>query len=183
MARIGDGQGRTLLHMPTGAGKTRTAMHIVAQALGAREPSLVVWLASTKELLEQAAEAFLLALPSLGDREVDVGSAAQFRRGPKSALPDAVFAHALMEFWRARYPSRRHLSIETVSSDVGSPGRVFLLDEDSVAERLERIDVATSGAVWWDESSGLRQVACREPEAVDPLSLNLPERGPIEVAA
>lgn len=102
---------------------------------------------------------------------VDVGSAAQFRRGPKSTLTDDVFAHALMEFWQDRYPSRRHLSIETVASEPGSPGRVFLLDEDSVAERLERIDVATNGAVWWDESSGLRQIACREPEHVDPLGV------------
>lgn len=102
---------------------------------------------------------------------LDVGSAAQFRRGAKPTLDDAVFAHALMEFWRDRYPNRRHLSIETVSSEPGSPGRVFLLDEDSVAERLERIDSATDGAVWWDESSGLRQIACRDPLAVDPLKL------------
>lgn len=113
---------------------------------------------------------------------VDVGSAAQFRRGPKPTLPDDVFAHALMEFWRERYPSRRHLSIETVSSEPGSPGRVFLLDEDSVAERLERIDVATSGAVWWDESSGLRQIACREPGSVDPLGLGVAQSECLEAA-
>ncbi len=102
---------------------------------------------------------------------VDVGSAAQFRRGPKATLPDDVFAHALMDFWRDRYPNRRHLSIETVACEPGSPGRVFLLDEDSVAERLERIDSVTGGAVWWDESSGLRQIACRDPETVDPFML------------
>ena len=114
---------------------------------------------------------------------VDVGSAAQFRRGPKPTLPDEVFAHALMEFWRDRYPNRRHLSIETVSSEPGSPGRVFLLDEDAVAERLERIDVATSGLVWWDESSGLRQVACRDPEAVDPLGVGASRGDLVGVAA
>ncbi|MDJ0275407.1 DUF4007 family protein [Sphingomonas sp. 2R-10] len=113
---------------------------------------------------------------------VDVGSAAQFRRGPKPTLGDDVFAHALMEFWRQRYPSRRHLSIETVASEPGSPGRVFLLDEDSVAERLERIDAATSGQVWWDESSGLRQIACRDPEAVDPLGLRNDAIVQLEVA-
>ncbi|EYD75311.1 hypothetical protein Rumeso_03135 [Rubellimicrobium mesophilum DSM 19309] len=50
---------------------------------------------------------------------------------------------------------------------------MFLLDEDSIAERLERIDGVTGGAVWWDESSGLRQIACRDPEIVDPLGLGL----------
>ena len=113
---------------------------------------------------------------------VDVGSAVQFRRGPKPTLPDDVFAHALMEFWRERYPSRRHLSIETVATEPGSPGRVFLLDEDSVTERLERIDVVTSGAVWWDESSGLRQITCREPDEVDPLELRSDRSESLEAA-
>jgi hypothetical protein len=114
---------------------------------------------------------------------LEVGSAAQFRRGAKPTLDDAVFAHALMEFWRDRYPSRRHLSIETIASEPGSPGRVFLLDEDSVAERLERIDAITADAVWWDESSGLRQIACRDPLAVDPLGLNMvPTAGEREAA-
>jgi hypothetical protein len=51
-----------------------------------------------------------------------------------------------------------------------------------VAERLERIDVATAGAVWWDESSGLRQIACREPEMVDPLGLGVTQVDCLEAA-
>ncbi|HSF76753.1 MAG TPA: DEAD/DEAH box helicase family protein, partial [Microcoleus sp.] len=34
---------RVLLHMPTGSGKTRTAMHIIADRLRSQEPTLVVW--------------------------------------------------------------------------------------------------------------------------------------------
>ena len=45
---------RAVLHLPTGVGKTRTAMHVVADSLRTHEPSVVVWLASGKELLEQA---------------------------------------------------------------------------------------------------------------------------------
>ena len=62
--------GRTLIHMPTGAGKTRTAMHFIAQMLNENEPCLVVWLASGRELLEQASEAFAKAWSVLGNREV-----------------------------------------------------------------------------------------------------------------
>lgn len=70
--RVGKGQGRTLIHMPTGSGKTRTAMHLVARALNEHEPCVVVWLATSRELLEQAAETFEKAWKSLGNREVEM---------------------------------------------------------------------------------------------------------------
>ena len=47
---------RVLLHLPTGAGKTRIATHVACELLNrSREGTLVVWLASGTELLEQAA--------------------------------------------------------------------------------------------------------------------------------
>ena len=58
--------------MPTGAGKTRTAMHVIADHLRAREPGLVVWLASSEELCEQAAQEFEEAWGHLGDRGTKV---------------------------------------------------------------------------------------------------------------
>ena len=87
--------------------------------------------------------------------------AAQFRRGPKPTLPDEVFASALVEFWQSRYETRGALSVETVTQEPGSPGRAFLLDEESVAERLERISDVTDGNLAWDEGAGLRQVAAK----------------------
>lgn len=66
------GHGRVVLHMPTGAGKTRTAMHVVSRFLCAMEPRVVVWLASSAELLDQAADAFQEAWLHLGNRDVDL---------------------------------------------------------------------------------------------------------------
>lgn len=63
---------RVLLHMPTGSGKTRTAMNVVCQALNAAEPRLVVWLAHSEELCEQAVQEFQAAWGSLGNRAVRV---------------------------------------------------------------------------------------------------------------
>lgn len=63
---------RVLLHMPTGAGKTRTAMHIVCTTLRQHEPSVVIWLAYSEELCGQAATEFEKAWSHLGDRHVDV---------------------------------------------------------------------------------------------------------------
>jgi superfamily II DNA or RNA helicase len=57
----------TLVHMPTGSGKTRTAMHIVATILQTKPDRLIVWLAQTSELLEQAASEFEKAWSALGD--------------------------------------------------------------------------------------------------------------------
>lgn len=61
---------RTLLHMPTGSGKTRTAMNVVANYLRERAKGVVVWLAHSEELCEQAADEFQKAWHFLGIREV-----------------------------------------------------------------------------------------------------------------
>lgn len=63
---------RVVLHMPTGAGKTRTAMNVVANTLRAGEPRLAVWLAASEELCQQAAEEFVKAWQHLGDRPLKV---------------------------------------------------------------------------------------------------------------
>ncbi|MHA7965814.1 DEAD/DEAH box helicase [Paenibacillus sp. CAU 1782] len=63
---------RVLLHMPTGSGKTRTAMNIISEHLRKQEPTIVVWLAASEELCEQAAEEFEKAWACLGNREIAV---------------------------------------------------------------------------------------------------------------
>lgn len=90
-----------------------------------------------------------------------------FRRGPKPSLPDEVFLFALLEFWSGAYASRRSFSVDFLTYERGSPGLVFLLDEESVAERLARLDDLTAGALNWDESSGMRQVYAPRLEDTD----------------
>jgi hypothetical protein len=104
---------------------------------------------------------------------VGVGSAFRFRRGPKPTLPDEVFLFGLLAFWRQLYPTRREFSVEAVTHEPGSPGRVFLLDEDSVAERLASAADLTGGAIRWDESTGMRQVYANDLDGIDPLGLLL----------
>ena len=62
--------GRVMLHLPTGVGKTRTAISIVATHLRSRPEGLVIWLAAGRELLEQAVEEFSETWAAVGDRDV-----------------------------------------------------------------------------------------------------------------
>jgi superfamily II DNA or RNA helicase len=61
---------RVVLHMPTGAGKTRVAMSVIADHLRKHEPTLVIWLANSEELCEQSASEFETAWSYLGNRDV-----------------------------------------------------------------------------------------------------------------
>lgn len=100
-------------------------------------------------------------------QSVDNAATFQFRRGPKMTLPDEVFLYGLLQFWETFAPTRRDFSVESLSHDPGSPGRVFLLDEESVVERLISLGDLTEGAIWWDESAGMRQV--RSSRRVDQI--------------
>ena len=60
---------RVLLHMPTGAGKTRTAINLVCNHLKENTKSLVVWLAHTEELCQQAHDEFNKGWAIIGNRQ------------------------------------------------------------------------------------------------------------------
>ncbi|WP_193174100.1 DUF4007 family protein [Oricola nitratireducens] len=81
-------------------------------------------------------------------------------RGPKSSLGEGVFAYALVDFW-SKYSDSNTLSFEAIAHEPGSPGRVFLLDENELAERLSDIEETTAGAIQWSETAGLKQLLRR----------------------
>lgn len=72
LALMSDGRRRVVVHMPTGSGKTRTALDTIAETLNRNEPALVLWLAYSEELCEQAASEFEACWASRGDRPLDV---------------------------------------------------------------------------------------------------------------
>ena len=81
----------------------------------------------------------------------------RFVRGPKTTLGDGVFTYALIDFW-SRYSNSATLSFEAIAHAPGGPGRVFLFDENDVADRLALLDEVTGGALRWSETAGLKQV-------------------------
>lgn len=61
---------RALIHLPTGAGKTRTALNVACEHLRINQNALVIWLADSEELCEQASSEFNIAWKTLGNRKV-----------------------------------------------------------------------------------------------------------------
>ena len=116
---------------------------------------------------EDAAEPLLAELNVV--RESGIPGRFEFSRGPKPTLADGIFAVALRSFWRRWHRDSPTLTLEQACYAPGSPGRVFKLDEESVHERLSRIDGTTAGALAWTDTAGLRQVIFREE--IDDLAL------------
>jgi len=87
--------GRVMLHLPTGVGKTRTAMSIVASHLRSRGQGLVVWLANTRELLEQAASEFEETWQAVGDRPVECRRFWSSLEPPVADIADGVVVAGL----------------------------------------------------------------------------------------
>lgn len=86
----------------------------------------------------------------------------RFVRGPKPSLGNGVFAAAVTDYWARHSPNTTTLSFEALAHEPGSPGRVFLLDENDVVDRLVALDAATGGELRWSETAGLKQVI-RDP--------------------
>ena len=94
-----EGERRAILHLPTGVGKTRTAMHVVARVLHDNDPCVVVWLASGKELLDQAQDAFQQAWTRLGNRPLKTGLMRGAMMPDLSQFDDGFLAVGLAKGW------------------------------------------------------------------------------------
>ena len=97
------------------------------------------------------------------------GNTYRFHRGPKPSLPIEIFAAALSEFWDAHFSRNNTLTFANIAYAPRSPGRTFLLDEDSLAEYLDRLDNLTKGKLRYDETAGVKQVY--RQRQVDPMNL------------
>jgi len=67
---------RFIITMPTGAGKTRTAMeticHFLNHGLEQNHPRQVIWIADKEELCEQAVESFKNVWPHIGSKSISL---------------------------------------------------------------------------------------------------------------
>ena len=188
MLLLGEDDRRAVLHLPTGVGKTRTAMHIVAEVLRRNEPSVVVWLASGKELLEQAVSAFDEAWRHLGTRPLQVRSMWGDSEPVLDRLSDGFLAVGLAKAWAML--SRTDPNWATrLSSRV----RLVVFDEahQSIARTYRRISddltldhrcallglTATPGRTWADIDADGELAECF---SCNKVTLDVPGDNPID---
>jgi len=70
------------------------------------------------------------------------------RRGPKPGLGDHIFACALADFWERAAADRKSMAFSEIAYAPGGPGNGFKLDENSLIERLERLEALTSVGIF-----------------------------------
>ena len=86
----------------------------------------------------------------------------RFNTGQKPGLTDAIFVYALLDFWDQWHTGQETISLREITYGIGSPGRVFKLDDDSVLEYLDNIAATTSGRLSFSDTVMLRQVVRHE---------------------
>jgi hypothetical protein len=90
--------------------------------------------------------------------ESEDGRTFQFRRGEQSTLPTEILLYALTEFCQRDKSSASSIALSRLLSDVGSPGKIFKLDETSLVRRLEEIETTSDGVFVYGESANIKQV-------------------------
>jgi hypothetical protein len=91
--------------------------------------------------------------------------------GRKPSLSEGVFLYAVCDFWERTSPANT-LSIQSLLLEPGSPGRIFVLEEWELIERLANVSSMTGGLISWSETAGLKQLL-RDSEFPSNFSENL----------
>ena len=95
-------------------------------------------------------------------RPTDGRDGFRFVRGSKPSLGAGVFGYAVTDFWN-NFSEANTLSFEALAHEPGSPGRVFVLDENALVDLLVDVEVATDGKYRWSETTGLKQLSRTRP--------------------
>ncbi len=99
--------------------------------------------------------------PLLGDLDIIRTSSRdviELQRNARPTLHNALFAYALLDFWNKQSNRAATLDFNSIAYDIGSPGRVFKIDENSLVRRLETLGELTEGNMVWSEQAGIRTV-------------------------
>jgi hypothetical protein len=82
----------------------------------------------------------------------------QFNRGRQSDLPTGILLYAVLDFWKRSADANETISLHDLAYQPGSPGRLFQIDEDSFAARLDEMETWTGRKVIYGETAGIKQL-------------------------
>ncbi len=109
--KLGNNQKRVLIHLPTGSGKTRTAMNIACEHLRASKNNVVLWLADREELCTQAFNEFSIAWQSLGNRSTSLYGLYSSSQESLSGIDSGFVIAGLQKFLSLRTNNKRKLQL------------------------------------------------------------------------
>ena len=98
-------------------------------------------------------------------RPVGLRDGFRFVRGRKPTLGVGMVTYAVFSFWK-QHSKAQTISFEALAHAPGSPGRVFGLDENTLADYLLEIDDASGGLCRWSETAGLKQLILNDEEII-----------------
>ena len=160
---------RSLEKLAKDRGWPRTSSATIKKDVACFVHTYVSPLPSAKTRFEDTLESPLVELGLI--KPIGKRDGFRFIRGPKPSLRPGVFCLAVTHFW-SRYTKARTLSFESLAHEPGSPGRVFLLDENDMIDRLSTIEIASNSLYSWSETSGLKQlIRNRDLDEQDAISL------------
>lgn len=107
----------------------------------------------------------------------EYGNMFRLNRSDKPTIPDHIFLAALVDFYVSTKTTAKTLSVERIFHADGSPGRIFLLDDNSCINRLQRLSNLSNGNVVYDSTAGLRQVLFNEVPSVEVVLQSYYQRG------
>lgn len=130
---------RVLIHLPTGAGKTRTAMNIAAEHLRQSENNLVLWLADREELCSQAYIEFSKAWQSLGNRSTSIYGFYSSSTESLSGIDSGFVVAGLHKFLSLRKSDSRQLQL--LYSKLAKKVTLVIFDEahKTVAPKFQEV--------------------------------------------
>lgn len=90
--------------------------------------------------------------------ELPEGGHFEFQRGGKDILPTVIVAETLVALWYTCFPDKETLPFSDIMRAPLSPGRIFRIDENTMAHHLEELENLSSGGLRYDETANLKQV-------------------------
>ena len=82
----------------------------------------------------------------------------KFQTMSKKDIPSLIFFWALSDYWNSLGHKTETLSLEDITYNINSPGKIFKLDESSITSYLSEIEVTSNKKFKWSETLGTRQV-------------------------
>lgn len=89
-------------------------------------------------------------------------------RGKKGSLSLHAFTYCLMDFWQKHNAKSNTLSLDSATYDECSVGRVFMLDDETMVEFAEKLNVSNY-PIAWVQSAGLRQFQIKDGDSLESI--------------